>query len=96
MVDGLKGIGKIKVNDINYVAFVFHVHHRFLEDQILKIAVFAFFVHYPIPGIENLTGWPYQFGSLLFLLSRSPFFWCGFPHRIKNLKLLTQTHFGFG
>ncbi len=33
MVAGVKGVGKIKVDDINCGAFFHHARHRFLEDQ---------------------------------------------------------------
>ncbi len=33
MVDEVKGLSKIKVDDINFVAFVYHAQHRFLVDQ---------------------------------------------------------------
>ncbi len=33
VVDGMKGLGKIKVNDINRVVVVHHARHRFLEDH---------------------------------------------------------------
>ncbi len=31
--DGVKGLGKIKVDNINWVTLVHHARHRFLEDQ---------------------------------------------------------------
>ncbi len=33
VIDGVKGLGKIKVDNINCVAFVQHARHRFLEVQ---------------------------------------------------------------
>ncbi len=33
VIDGVKGFGKIKVDDINCVTLAHHVRHRFLEDQ---------------------------------------------------------------
>ncbi len=33
VVNGLKGLGKIKVDNINGVTLVRHARHRFLEDQ---------------------------------------------------------------
>ncbi len=33
VVDGVKGLGKIKVDIINCVTLVYHARHRFLEDQ---------------------------------------------------------------
>ncbi len=33
MVDGVKGLGKIKVDNINCVTLVYHALHRFLEDK---------------------------------------------------------------
>ncbi len=33
VVDGVKGLGKIKVDNINCVTLIHHVRHRFLEDQ---------------------------------------------------------------
>ncbi len=33
VVDGVKGLGKIKVGNTNRVAFVHHTRHRYLEDQ---------------------------------------------------------------
>ncbi len=33
VVDEVKGLSKIKVDDINCVAFGHHARHRFLEDQ---------------------------------------------------------------
>ncbi len=33
VTDGVKDLAKIKVDDINCVAFVHHAPHRFLEDQ---------------------------------------------------------------
>ncbi len=33
VVDGVKGLGEIKVDNINLVNLVHHARHRFLEDQ---------------------------------------------------------------
>ncbi len=33
MVDGFKGLGKTKVDNINCVTLVHHARHHFLEDQ---------------------------------------------------------------
>ncbi len=33
MVDGVKDIGKIKVDDISCLAFIHHARNRFLEDE---------------------------------------------------------------
>ncbi len=36
VVDGVKGLGKIKVDNINCVTLVHHAHHRFLKDQQIR------------------------------------------------------------
>ncbi len=33
VIDGVKGLGKIKLDDINCVTIIDHVRYRFLEDQ---------------------------------------------------------------
>ncbi len=49
----ITGLGKIKVDDINRVAFVHHALHRFLEDR-------WYFGHrnsHPQGGVVALTKW---------------------------------------